>query len=94
MSAPASLHPLEAAAEWRAADVADPESWTMRLTAADHAQLDAALAAAKTRSTDPLDIGREDFPLGELSAKLDGVVDELLDGRGFVRIATLDTLRR
>jgi len=93
MSAPASLHPLEAAAEWRAADVADPESWTMRLTAADHAQLDAALAAAKTRSTDPLDIGREDFPLGELSAKLDGVVDELLDGRGFVRIATLDTQR-
>ena len=93
MSAPASLHPLEAAAEWRAADVADPESWTLRLTAADHAQLDAALAAAKTKSTDPLDIGREDFPLGELSAKLDGVVDELLDGRGFVRIATLDTQR-
>jgi hypothetical protein len=93
MSAPVSLHLLEPAAEWRAADVADSESWTMRLTAADHAELDAALATAKVKSTDPLDIGREDFPLGDLSAKLDGVVDELLDGRGFARIATLDADR-
>jgi TfdA family taurine catabolism dioxygenase TauD len=93
MNAPGTLHLLEPAAEWRAADVADPETWTVRLTAADHAQLDAALATAKAKSTDPLDIEREDFPLGDLSAKLDGVVDELLDGRGFVRIATLDTDR-
>jgi Taurine catabolism dioxygenase TauD, TfdA family len=93
MSAPATLHLLEPHAEWRAADVADPEAWTVRLNAADHAELDAALATAKAKSTDPLDIGPEDFPLGDLSAKLDAVVDELLDGRGFVRLATLDTDR-
>ncbi len=93
MSASATLQLLEPQAEWRAADVADPESWTVRLTAADLAELDAALVAAKARSSDPLDIGREDFPLGDLATKLDGVVDELLDGRGFVRIATLDADR-
>jgi hypothetical protein len=87
------LHVLEPAAEWRAADVGDPESWTLRLSASDHAELDAALAVAKRKSADPLELGREDFPLDALAAKLDGVVDVLLNGRGFARIATLDTGR-
>jgi len=87
------VHELEAAAEWRAADVADPEVWTLRLSAADHDELDAALATAKKKSTDPLELEREDFPLGALAAKLDGVVDVLLNGRGFARIATLDSER-
>jgi len=87
------LHELEPAAEWRAADVAEPETWTLRLTAADHAELDDALATAKKKSTDPLELEREDFPLDALAAKLDGVVEVLLDGRGFARIATLDTDR-
>ena len=90
------LHELEPVAEWRAADVADPEEWTLRLDADDQAELDAALARAKRKSTDPLELGRDDFPLDGLAAKLDGVVDVLLNGRGFARIATLDAgaLRR
>ena len=87
------LHELEPAAEWRAADVADPEAWTLRLDETDQAELDAALATAKAKSTDPLELERDDFPLDGLAAKLDGVVDVLLDGRGFARIATLDTER-
>lgn len=86
-------HELEPAAEWRAADVAEPETWTLRLTPADHAELDDALATAKKKSTDPLELEREDFPLDALAAKLDGIVEVLLDGRGFARIATLDTDR-
>ena len=88
-----ALHELEPAAEWRAADVADPEGWTLRLDADDHDELDAALAAAKRKSTDPLELRRDDFPLEGLAAKLDGVVATLLDGRGFARIATLDAGR-
>ena len=84
------LHELEPAAEWRAADVADPARWTLRLTEADQAELAAALRTAKEKSTDPLEITRDDFPLDALAPKLDGVVDALLNGRGFVRIATLD----
>jgi TfdA family taurine catabolism dioxygenase TauD len=88
-----TLHQLEPAAEWRARDVADPESWTLRLTEGDQEELAGALATAKAKSTDPLDIGKDDFPLEGLSRKLQGVVDVLLNGRGFMRIATLDVDR-
>jgi Taurine catabolism dioxygenase TauD, TfdA family len=84
------LHQLEPEAEWRAADVADPEAWTLRLTGEDRAELDAALRTAKAKSTDPLEIGREDFPLEALSPRLDQAVDVLLNGRGFIRISSLD----
>jgi hypothetical protein len=87
------LHVLEPAAEWRAADVADAEAWTLRLDADDHAELAAALAAAKAKGSDPLEIGRDDFPLERLAAKLAGAVEVLLGGRGFVRIAALDAER-
>ena len=58
-----TLHELEPAAEWRAGDIADADAWTLRLSAADHAELDAALAVAKRKSTDPLELDRDDFPL-------------------------------
>jgi hypothetical protein len=87
------LHELEPAAEWRAAEVADPEAWTLQLDGDDHAELDAALATAKAKSSNPLELGRDDFPLEGLAAKLDGVVDVLLNGRGFCRIGTLDATR-
>jgi hypothetical protein len=87
------LHELEPAAEWRAADVAEPERWTLRLDESDQAELRAALKEAKAKSDDPLEIGRDDFPLDGLGKKLAGAVDMLLNGRGFVRIATLDVDR-
>ncbi|HVN52388.1 MAG TPA: taurine catabolism dioxygenase TauD, partial [Acidimicrobiales bacterium] len=87
------LRELEPAAEWRAADVADPDTWTVRLTEDDHAELDAALRTATAVSRDPLELTREDFPLDGLAPKLDTVVRELLDGRGFVRISALDVER-
>ena len=90
---PGQLHELEPAAEWRSADVAEPEAWTLRLSSTDHAELEAALATAKKKSSDPLELGREDFPLDTLAAKLQGVVDVLLNGRGFARIAALDAGR-
>ena len=88
-----ALHELEPAAEWRAGDIADPETWTLRLSAADHAELHAALAVAKDKSPDPLALERDDFPLDRLASKLGEVVDTLLNGRGFARIATLDAAR-
>jgi hypothetical protein len=88
-----ALHELEPAAEWRAGDIADPEAWTLRLSAADHAELSAALAVAKDKSPDPLALERDDFPLDRLASKLSDVVDTLLNGRGFARIASLDTAR-
>jgi hypothetical protein len=88
-----TVQELEPASEWRAADVADPDAWTLHLDDADHAELDAALTHAKSKSTDPLELERADFPLEGLVAKLDGMVDVLLNDRGFARIATLDVDR-
>ncbi len=65
-----ALHELEPKAEWRAADVADPEEWTVHLRRSDQTELDEALATAKRKSTDPLELTREDFPL-------DGLADDL-----------------
>jgi hypothetical protein len=85
--------PLEPHINWRAGDVADPDSWTLHLDAADHAELDAALAHARHISTDLLAIGREEFPLDRLAEKLGEIERELIDGRGFVRIRALNAAR-
>lgn len=84
---------LETHVDWRARDVADPESWTVRLSAADQRELDHALKTAKAKSSDLLELGREDFPLEGLVPKLGEIERELIDGRGFVRISALDAAR-
>jgi hypothetical protein len=84
---------LDTHVDWRASDVADASVWTYELTSDDHAELGAALAAAKAKSDDLLELGREDFPLPSLAARLAQIERELIDGRGFVRIAALDTGR-
>jgi hypothetical protein len=80
---------LETACEWRAADVADPAAWTETLSAAEVAEMAAALAVARARSADLLEIGQADFPLPTLGPRLKSVERELIDGRGFVLIRGL-----
>jgi len=83
------VEPLETHAEWRAADVADPQAWTHRLSSAEIAELEEALQAARTHSDDLLDVGKENFPLPTMSETLDRIVEELINGRGFQRISGL-----
>src|SRR5579862_2108509 len=87
------MRPLETHINWTSDDVADPRMWTVELTPQDHRELDAALAQAKSVSGNLLDIGREHFPLDGLARKLEDVARELIDGRGFTRIAALDHAR-
>ncbi|HEX3764629.1 MAG TPA: TauD/TfdA family dioxygenase [Kofleriaceae bacterium] len=89
----AALEPLEPHAEWRARDVADHARWTYRLSDADVAELEAALAHARARCADVLDITREDFPLPTLAARLADFEDELINGRGFQLISGLPAER-
>jgi len=85
--------PLETGAEWRARDIADHSRWTYRLTADDIAELEAALAHAKARCADVLDITADDFPLPTLAATIHRFEDELIDGRGFQLISGLPVER-
>ena len=91
--APTGLQPLETGAEWRARDIADRSLWTYRLTDDDIAELEAALAHAKARCNDILDVAREDFPLPTLSARIREFEDQLIDGRGFQLISGLPVER-
>ena len=84
---------LDTHVDWSSASVADPASWTVTLTETDHRELDHALAQAKSVSDNLLDIDRDAFPLDRLAGKIAGIERELIDGRGFVRIAALDTSR-
>jgi hypothetical protein len=93
-TAPApALEPLETHAEWRARDVADRSRWTYRLSDAEVAELEAALAHARMRCADVLDITREDFPLPTLAGKIAVFEDELINGRGFQLISGLPAER-
>jgi len=81
---------LEPQCAWTAADVADESTWTEVLSTEDLAELDAALRHALATSDDVLDIGRDDFPLPGLAPRIAAIEEELIDGRGFVRIRGID----
>ncbi len=81
---------MEVGCEWVAGDFADEASYTEHLTAAELGELDDALRHASARSTDPLDLTRDDFPFPTLAERLRRVEDELINGRGFVRLRGID----
>jgi alpha-ketoglutarate-dependent taurine dioxygenase len=53
------------------------------------AELETALAHARSVTDEVLDVTRDDFPLDSLSGVLADIAGELIDGRGFHRIAGL-----
>jgi hypothetical protein len=81
---------LEPNCAWTAADVADESTWTEVLSADELAELDAALRVALAVSDDVLDIGKADFPLPLLATRIKVIEEELINGRGFVRIRGID----
>ncbi|HEV2365525.1 MAG TPA: TauD/TfdA family dioxygenase [Caulobacteraceae bacterium] len=80
---------LETQCEWRAGDVADPAAWTERLSKDEIGEIEAAMAHARARSADFLDIGRDDFPLPTLAPRLKTIERELIEGRGFTLLRGL-----
>jgi len=78
------MTPLEPACEWRSGELGD--SYIFQLTDAHLAELDAALVNAEATCADVLDITRDAFPLPTLGAELEGLTQELINGRGVVLI--------
>lgn len=81
---------LEEACEWTAGDLADQSAWTETLSAQECDELDRAMRHALGVSNDPLEIGRDDFPLETLVSRLASIEDQLINGRGFVRLRGVD----
>jgi hypothetical protein len=84
---------LETHADWTAAHIGNPDDWTLRLADDHHAELDDALAHARSTTDDLLDVTADDFPLPTLRPLLAAMAMELVNGRGFARIAALDVDR-
>jgi len=87
----ASPRPLvEGPSAWYGPDLAlRPEQWIYHLSPADIAEIGAATVAVRARALDIADIGRADFPLPVLGSTLDGLRNDVLNGRGFVLVRGL-----
>jgi hypothetical protein len=70
--------------DWRGAEVADSGEWRIKFSAAHQAELRSAVGAVESAGPGLADFSREDFPLPTLGPILDSLVDELMNGRGFV----------
>ena len=88
-----AVRPLETHANWTAADVADSDAWTHRLSADEIAELEAALVLARAHTDEVLDVDKEHFPLPALGTVMAQLAEELINGRGFCRISALPVER-
>ncbi|WP_411088151.1 TauD/TfdA family dioxygenase [Streptomyces sp. 061-3] len=75
---------VRGAGGWCGAEVADRDEWRVELSAVHQAELRAAVGVVESAGLGLADFSREDFPLPTLGPLLHSLVDELMDGRGFV----------
>jgi hypothetical protein len=82
---------LEPACEWTRDDVSDPALWTELLNDGEVAEIDRAIAHARelVGAGNWLQVGKAQFPLPTLAARLERIKRELIDGRGFVLLRGL-----
>ncbi len=87
----ASLTPIAGAPAWTGPEQASRCDWVYPLSGADVAELEAALSTAKRSGKSRREIGRSDFPLPNLPARVAQWLDELQNGRGFALIRGIPT---
>jgi hypothetical protein len=76
-------------AAWYGPDVAHRSDWVHTLGPAEVAEIDVAVQALERSGLDPSALRREAFPLSTLGPRLAGILNEVLDGRGFVLVRGL-----
>lgn len=72
--------PIDHPSAWRRADIERNQSWQHTLTDADIDELERAAAGVANRG---FRFGRADFPLPTLGPRLESILAEAADGRGF-----------
>jgi len=81
---------------WYGPQIKDRTDWIEILSAAEIAEVEVAsrkLAALADSQIDLTSIGSDDFPLPTLGPRLHNLLDEVLNGRGFVLIRALPVQR-
>ena len=87
------MRPVTGPSVWTGPEMARRDDWLVHLDDDDVAELEAALAHARSRGIGIPQLTRKDFPLPRLASKLAGVLRELEQGRGFALIRGLDAER-
>ncbi len=73
--------PILGPSAWIGADMRQREAeWTHRLTAAETAEIEAAVRTVRSRGLDLAAIRRADFPLPNLGPTLDRLCNDVLNG--------------
>jgi hypothetical protein len=81
--------PIDAPYAWKGADLQERTDWLRPFSAAELAEIDAALISVKRRKLDLFDIGKADFPLPAFSKELAKISKELEGGRGMIMLRGL-----
>jgi len=82
--------PVSGAQVWHGRDLQQHTEWMHRLSTAELAEIDAAIRAFKASGAALADISPANFPLPAFSRSLQGLLAEILSGRGFVVLRGFD----
>ena len=78
--------PITGAAAWNGREMAKRSEWIWQLSADDIEEIDRAIAQFKQSGAPMAAITPDNFPLTALKPKLGALLDEILEGRGFVMV--------
>src|SRR5262245_11357491 len=81
--------PISGPSAWWGSDMAHPDDWIEPLSSAEIAEIEAASRQLTHKKVDWLAASPEDFPLPALKRRLNRIIDEVLNGRGFVLLRGL-----
>ncbi len=73
-------------AGWTSEDLAATTDWAHQLSQAEIGEIDASLASIRDAGRDLMDLTRDDYLFPTLGPVLDGIADDVIDGRGFIVI--------
>ena len=80
------MKPVVDPAAWSAADLADDQGWVHELSDTDIAELDTVVHTLDSRISDVLEITDSDIDLPSLGPRLEGIADDIIEGRGLALI--------
>src|SRR5436190_23380665 len=84
---------IKDASAWYGPDLKGRTEWIERLSESEIADVESAVKRLERSSLDVRSITSDDFPLPTLAPRLHNLLDEVLDGRGFVLIRSLPVER-
>jgi len=87
------IEPIAGACVWHGSEIAHSPRWRRRLSPAQLAEIDAALAAVRARGLAWDEMDAADFPLPGFAALADDIRGELEDGSGIVLLRGIEPAR-